>query len=138
MLTPALRQTGTCSQTRLPMVLLFILLSHLALMASPLHSMTMHLIPAVVLPAHVTVHEGHGAANEPPALPVPDRQQSIDCVLECAPPSGQSILRVPASEALPTWARLSLDRAVPSFPLPRALAPPWDADPQAFLQVFRI
>jgi hypothetical protein len=138
MLTMALRHTGASSQARPAMVLLLVLLSHLALMASPLHELRHESSISVPHRAQLSLQHAHAGADDVGTLPTRDTERAVDCALKAAPPFARVSIPMSTSELLPAWARLALDLAVPAC-LPRqGRGPPQSADPQALLQVFHL
>jgi hypothetical protein len=115
-------------------VLLVILLSHLALMASPLHVVAAHLDDAAPARAEVDWHGEIGDTLWPSAA---TDQHVGDCAPELVSPAGLA-LRFPADSALSGNVGLLRGDPMTADIVARTLGPPESADTQALLQVFRL
>jgi hypothetical protein len=124
------------SAARLAAVLLLALLSHFALMATPLHAEGLHSEAISSLQADPHGDLQHCLGCGPLGLSVRGGDPVDDCALQLAPPAGVTI-RV-ASTAAPfgqPWALLN--SAFPPYRLIASLGLPEIDESQAFLQVFR-
>ncbi len=130
----AFRHMSRSNSAARAVVLLVILLSHLALMASPLHVVAAHLDDAAPARAEVDWH-GQPGDGLWPSAPV-DRHVG-DCAPESVPPAGLA-LGFPAALLLPGNVGLLRGGPVAADPVAQAFGPPESADTQALLQVFRI
>lgn len=134
----AVHHAGMHAPARAALLLLLTLMSHLAVMASPLHG------PAVGAPAHAhatigaVAHQSPSPIAAPPMAPLPEPPRRADCALEAAPPAPGAAFPLLVVLALAAGTRLPLCPAEPPSRPVRALGPPVRADAQALLQVFRI
>ncbi len=114
-------------------VLLVVLLSHLALMASPLHAAAMD--PDHGAMAEMTTIMDGDLSSMPPGL---CPASSINCMIEWASPASEPSIQALLGPPLPDWLLPRPGDALVPAPSPQTLGPPQLVDAQALLQVFRI
>jgi hypothetical protein len=132
MLTQESRLVAVDSAARLAAVLLLALLSHFALMATPLHAEGLHSEAISSLQADLQHCLGCG----PLGLSTRGGDPADDCALQLAPRAGLTI-RIASGDT--PFGQLSpfVDAKLPAWRLIETLGPPGIDESQAFLQVFR-
>jgi hypothetical protein len=117
-------------------VLLLVLLSHLAVMASPAHVAAIHNGGAAAVHDAAREAGGHCGVCISDPLSVGGIDQSGDCGIEAAPPDGLGLRftagSLPAASPWPWLAQVGS-----LWPRPEVTQPPGRANVQAVLQVFR-
>ncbi len=116
-------------------VLVLILLAHLALMASPLHTMAMNPDPGVA-PGAMTERDGEVSGS--PMAAQPCLAGSTNCMAVWTSPSSGRPIYLLMSPVLLAGVRPGRGEILSLAPVPQALGPPKAASAQALLQVFRL
>jgi hypothetical protein len=130
------RLTRAVSPAKLGAALLLALLSHFALMATPLHAEGLHSEAISSLQADPHGDLQHCLECGPLGLSVRRGDPADDCALQLAPPAG---LTIRVASSAPPFGQLSplVGARHPPWRLIETLGPPDMDESQAFLQVFR-
>jgi hypothetical protein len=129
------RSAGTSYAAQRAGLLVLILLAHLALIASPLHAMTMN-PDSRVAPEAVT--EWGGQVSGMPMTALSCLSSSTNCLVVWTSPASGRLMHLLISPVLFGGVLPLFDEILSLGPVPQALGPPKPADAQALLQVFRL
>ena len=131
----ARRSAGTSYAAQRAGLLTFILLAHLALMASPLHAMAMNPDSGVATGA---MTEWGGEISGVPMTAQSCFGGSANCLVVWTSPSSGRLLHLLISPLLLAGVLPLFDEILSLGPIPQVLGPPKPAAAQALLQVFRL